>query len=103
MHDDGGFESHHVVAQSRHGAPPAFLDVALEFGSQRTVIPETIQAAVNFRRLENEPAPLRERDDLLHQFARLLISHRAGSVLQPPLDVKLARIFRKPCENMSSR
>jgi hypothetical protein len=68
-HDDGGFEAGDVVALAGHGVPPEFLDVALEFGAQRAVIPKAVDAAVNFGRLKNEPAPLAQRHDFFHLIA----------------------------------
>src|SRR5438876_7381394 len=55
VHDDGGFEADNVPAVLGHAAPPEILHVALEFGTERAVVPESINAAVNLRRLENEP------------------------------------------------
>mgnify|MGYP006198004505 CR=1 FL=1 len=39
----------------------------LQLGPQRAVVPETVDAAINLRRLENETAPLAEADDFFHQ------------------------------------
>src|SRR5208337_623855 len=64
-HDDGGFEADDVVALAGHGIPPKFLDVALEFRAERAVVPQAVDAAVNFGRLKNEPAPLAQRHDFL--------------------------------------
>ena len=71
-------------------APPGVLDVALQLGAERAVIPEAVEAAVDFRRLENEPAPLAERNDLFHQLTGLWFSHKARSVSQRP------RMSREP-------
>ena len=57
MHDDGGFQSRHVIPLLGHRPPPGILDIALKLGAQRAVIPKTVQAAVDFRGLKNEPAP----------------------------------------------
>jgi len=80
VHDDGGFEADDIVAQLDHVAPPQLLDVALEFGTERTVIPKTVDAAVNFRGLINEPAPLAQRHDFFHQGIFFCFSHWAGQV-----------------------
>ena len=40
-----------------HVLPPGFLEVALQFGAQRAIVPEAINAAVQFGRLKDKPAP----------------------------------------------
>ena len=76
MHDDGGFEADDVVAALGHGAPPGFLDVALEFGAERAVIPEAVEAAVDFGGLENESPAFAEGNDFLHQLGGFSVSHK---------------------------
>jgi len=63
MHDDGGFETGDVVTLAGHGVPPEFLDIALEFGAERAVVPKSIDTAVNLGGLKNETAPLAQRHD----------------------------------------
>src|SRR5579859_84480 len=79
-HDDGGFEANHVVALAGHGVPPELLDIALEFGAQRAVIPKTVDAAVNFRGWIDEAAPLAQRHDFFHEDVFFRVSHRRLSV-----------------------
>src|SRR5947208_10351659 len=67
VHDNGGFQPDDILALLGHRAPPEFLDVALEFGAQRAVIPKSVDPTVDFRRLENEPAPFAQRNDFFHQ------------------------------------
>ena len=67
MHDDRGFEPDDVVALLRHAAPPVIFDVAFEFGAQRAVVPETIDAAVDLGGLKDETAALAQRHDLFHE------------------------------------
>src|SRR5271170_43722 len=62
-HDDGGFETGHVFALAGHGVPPQFLDVALELGAERAVVPEAVDAAVDFGGLKHKAAPLAQRHD----------------------------------------
>ena len=81
-HDDGRFEAGDVVALAGHGVPPKFLDVALEFRTQRAVIPKAVDAAVNLRRLKNEPAPLAQRHDFFHLQILFWIGHRANQCLR---------------------
>src|SRR5687768_2725798 len=75
MHDDRGIDADDIFAFLRHSAPPGLLEVAFEFDAERAVIPKTIDAAVDFRGLENEPASLAERDDLFHALVRFQFSH----------------------------
>jgi len=88
VHDDGGFEADHVFALLRHVAPPKFFHVALEFGAERAVVPESVDAAVNLRRLKNEPAPFAQRHDFFHQGSFFRLGHETGSFLEAPTDVK---------------
>ena len=60
MHDDGRVEADDVFAGAYHGLPPGVLDVALEFGAEGAVVPEAVDAAVEFGGLEDEAAPLAE-------------------------------------------
>ena len=60
MHDDGTFNTHHrkrtrragrgrdVVVHRDHVAIPRVANVAFEFGSQRAIVPETLDATVDF-------------------------------------------------------
>ena len=78
MHDDRsnrGRSSHRrrcagergqVVVAGDHVAPPGFLDVALELDAQGAVIPEAVEAAVDFARLKQEAAPFAQRDEFVH-------------------------------------
>ena len=78
MHDDGRVEAGHLEAGGGpggdfqlvlgrdHVAPPGLADVSLQFDAQGAVIPKAVQSAVNLARLEQEPTPLREGDQLLH-------------------------------------
>jgi hydrogenase maturation protease len=92
MHDDGGVEADDVIALLGHGTPPEILDVAFEFGAERAVIPEAINAAVNFGRLENESPSFAEGYDTFHQFVDLRIGHRRASVLDAVGTVKVSTI-----------
>src|SRR5215472_16189101 len=95
MHDDRSFQAHDVIPELGHAFPPSFLEVALQIRAQRAIIPKAVESTINLRRLENEPTPFGERNDFLHQFARLCFSHRRGSVLEGYLDVKMARNTRE--------
>ena len=78
VHDDRGVEADDVIAQLRHAAPPEIFDVPLELGAQRTVIPETVDAPVDFGGLENEPPAFAEGDDFLHQFVGFWLGHNCA-------------------------
>ena len=79
VHDDGRFKADHVVAHARHGGPPQLLHVALQLRAERAVIPKTLDAAVDLGGLKNEPAPLAQRRDLLHQHILFRLGHRERS------------------------
>src|SRR4051812_17240037 len=67
VEDDRAVEGHDVVALLDHRAPPLVLDVRLE---QHAVVPVVVRGAepaVDLGRLEQEAAPLAERDDLVHR------------------------------------
>ena len=66
MHDDRGVEADDVIAVARHGAPPGVAQISLQLGTQRAVVPEAADAAVDFRGLEDKASALAEADDLLH-------------------------------------
>src|ERR1051326_1324691 len=74
IHDDGAIDANHlnflaIRAQRRiahHVLPPAFLDISLEFNAERPVVPEAVDTAIDFARLENEPTPLAQRYQFFH-------------------------------------
>ena len=84
VHDDGRFKADYVVAVVDDGLPPGVLDVALEFRAERAVVPLTVDAAVNLRRLEDKPAPFAQRDDLFHQHIFFRFGHRGPEFSQSP-------------------
>src|SRR4030095_5226798 len=59
VHEDGGVEAHHVLAQLDHGAPPRTLHVVLELDAERSVVPGRARAAVDLARREYESPPFR--------------------------------------------
>ena len=95
MHDDRAIEADHfigrggagqrgqVVVAGDHVAPPGFLDVALELDAERAVIPEAVEAAVDFARLKQEASPLAQRDEFVHFHAEYLLE-----LAMPPLRVR---------------
>ena len=78
VHHDGRFQANHLkrarcavgrqqfVVSGHHVVVPHVAHVAFEFRAQRTVIPEAILTAVDFRILKDETPPLAESDDLFH-------------------------------------
>lgn len=88
-HDDGGFEADDVVAAAGHGGPPEFLDVAFEFGAERAVVPESVYATVDFRRLKNKAAPFAQRHDFFHERILFGLGHKAFSLGYAHGDVKV--------------
>ena len=55
-----------VIVSQDHVLPPSVLDVTLELDAQGAIIPEAVQAAVDFARLKDEPPSLAQRNNLLH-------------------------------------
>ena len=74
VHNDRTIESNHfdfLAIRSRrrvadHILPPGVLDVLFQFHTERTVIPEAIDPAVNARRLKDEPGVGAEFGELRH-------------------------------------
>ena len=67
VEDDRGVERDDVVPLAHHRLEPARLDVLLQQHAVVAVVVRRAEAAVDLRRREDEPAPLRERDDLVHR------------------------------------
>ena len=63
VHQDARVEPDDVVALLDHRPPPGALDVVLELDAQRAVVPHGVDAAVDLRAREDEPAALGEADD----------------------------------------
>jgi len=78
MHDDGAVQADHfvgfggsgrgleLVVGGDHVAPPGLAYVPLELDAHRAVVPESLDAAVDLAGLKEEPAPLAQRDELVH-------------------------------------
>ena len=66
MHEDRGVEADDVVVELCHLLPPEARDAVLQLDAHGTVVPSSRLPAVDFRRLEDEAAPLGQGDDLLH-------------------------------------
>src|SRR5580700_8951063 len=69
MHDDGRVEGNDVVAQLDGVSPPGTLDVLLEHGPQRPVIPKPVDSAVDLAGLKDETSALGKSGDLFHHDA----------------------------------
>jgi hypothetical protein len=82
VHDDRRVERDDIVAQLDRLTPPRVLHVALEDRTERTVVEETADPAVDLTGLEDEPATLRERGDLLEADVGLRcgLRHRTAEV-----------------------
>ncbi len=74
VHDDGGVEADHVEEVSvgaGAGAfddvlPPGFLEVSFEIDAEGAVVPEAVDAAVDFGGGEDEAFAFAEGDDFFH-------------------------------------
>src|SRR5205085_12179100 len=75
MGQDRAVQSDDVVALAHHHLPPILFKIILEFGPEWSVIPHPVESAINLARLENEPAPFAQADNLLHPLRVLFPSH----------------------------
>src|SRR5262249_14407264 len=91
MHDDGRIQACHIVTHPNHGTPPKVLDVAFQFGPKRTVIPKTVDAPVDFRRLKNKAASLAQRHNFLHQLIDFRLRHKSENLRNWRGEVKRGR------------
>src|ERR1700759_973668 len=57
---DRAVEADDIIAFAHHDAPPIVFQIALQLDSERAVIPDTVKAAIDLARLENETAPFAE-------------------------------------------
>ena len=67
VEDDRGVERDDVVPLPHHRLEPARLDVVLQQDAVVAVVVGAAEAAVDLGRGEDEPAPLRQTDDLVHR------------------------------------
>ena len=74
---DRAIEADDVLPFLHVPAPPVFLEIALHLHAKRTVVPASIEAAVEFGRLIDEAPSLAERHDLLHalRISVFFVSH----------------------------
>ena len=72
VHDNGGFDADHVIPAADHVVPPGLTEVAFEFSSEWAVVPESVDPAIYFTALENEPTSPTKSDDTIHQITRWL-------------------------------
>ena len=73
--DDGGVQADHVVAFFDHVEPPLAFDRALQGDPVGAVVPEAVEAAVDFGALKYEAAPFAQADDLFHAGINRLFRH----------------------------
>src|ERR1043166_1331782 len=92
MHDNAGFQAGDVVARLRQAAPPIIFDVTLELGAERAVVPEAIDAAVNFGGLKDEPAPFAEGNNLFHAVSAFARVHREWAIFCNPKPMSRKRL-----------
>ena len=79
MHDDRRFNADHREGRRRTGEDrelvvvgdqvviPGVANVPLQLRAERTVIPKTVEAAIDFGGLEDKSAPPAKGDDLVHR------------------------------------
>ena len=73
--DDRAVDSNDVSAATDRVRPPGVADIAFEFSSGGTVIPEPVDSAVNFRGLKDETAPFAKGDDFFHETGCFGVRH----------------------------
>ena len=78
VHDDRAVEARHFVGRGGpgrldllvmsedHVAPPGLADIAFQFDAEGTVVPESLNAAVDFARLKQETSPFAQRNQFVH-------------------------------------
>ncbi len=65
-HEDRTVHADDIVAELGHGPPPVSFEVTLEFGAEGTVIPGSVEAAVNLGGLENEASAFAKGYNFFH-------------------------------------
>jgi len=75
VRDDRAVNADDIGAPADGVVPPRVADVAFEFGAHRAVVPEAVDAAVDFAGLEDKAAPFAERDDLVHEIDWFGVRH----------------------------
>ncbi len=74
VHDDGAIEADHIEGLAVEAGgwaaddilPPGVLEVAFEFDAEGAVVPESVDAAVDFGGLPDEAAAAAEGDEFFH-------------------------------------
>ena len=78
MHNDRAIEADHFVrargangldefvVSLAHVAPPSVLDIAFEFDTERSVVPEAVNPTVDLTGLKHESTSLAERHQFFH-------------------------------------
>jgi hypothetical protein len=94
VHDDRAVHALHVVALADIPAPPEILQVFLQFHAERTEVPESIEATVDFRGLENEATPLAEARDFFHAGCGSVLGHKARNQIPERLRSQRALFSR---------
>ena len=66
VHNDRRINADDVLAVLHHRFPPRAFDIIFQLDAERTVIPESADAAVDLTALKNKAAPLAQRYDGFH-------------------------------------
>lgn len=91
--EDGAVHAEDVVALLHVATPPNFFDVTLEFGTEGTHVPASIEAAVEFARLEDEALALAEGHDFFHAdgIGLVFVGHKNACFWEAELSRDFAR------------
>ncbi len=89
VHDDRGVEPGDILASADGELPPGLLHVGLELAAEGTVVPEPGHAAIDFRRMVNEPATLAQsRESVERRFVFFCHSGAYYTIFAAPLGQK---------------
>ena len=76
VHDDRAIHPFHVIALAHIAPPPEIFEIFLQLHAKWTVVPEAVQATVDFGGLENEPPSLAQAHNFFHSGGRNIFGHR---------------------------
>ena len=74
--DDRAVEALDVVALAHDAPPPQALEIVLELDAEGTIVPESVDPAVDVARRKDEASPRAQRYELVHPGERLPIRVR---------------------------
>ena len=67
MHENRAVETHDILVLAHHSLPPRLADITRKLNPVRSKIIHGGEPAIDLRTWKHEPAPLRKRNQLVHQ------------------------------------